>query len=268
MSIRGTFGELSNFIYISRLKEIFDKFNSLCKKNSQDSIYYETVLYKDTNSFYIEYRGNKILTYTPETITFHNTNWYSNPSTAVRVNKLLPKRLSLQTVDRFMSRVGLEVGLEHVLTISPDGDLRYWFERPEYYYYCPLLEGMVVTEADCSRFDINHVNDWYVNVSKTIKPKLFKGLYDNIQAEAFTRNVDIWVYINTNLDNPNNVLVKNLTLNRKLPSLTSHCKKLINPLLEESDLTTDYDNVITFVIRNNTFSSIEKVKHLLDLQAS
>jgi len=240
------------------------------------AIYYNTKLYKDTNRegkvvYEIYYHGNKIISYTDNSIYLTNTCYFDNISTNRRVNKLLPSSLE---VCSSKGQLFVYAELDKTLKINSLGQVNYELSNTSVYsrkviVSQPLYEGIKFIKSKSNeRLHIKETLDWYENYKKVINTKpIFKDIYISLLEEALVRDCGIHLYIETEKHlYRNNVWVTNT--NRKLPKLTKDYSVMVNKILDKYDLHTNNPVTITLNIKPEAFSNIEKTKELLNILKS
>lgn len=270
---REQFRDISFNIQHSTLSEIYNYFTQFNYREGRKLLYYNTYLYRDRDYFYITYHGNKILTYTSDSLTFHNTYYYGHPSTSKRVNRLIPRNLIISRDRGYLSGIGLAVELKKVLTISPNGEVQYIRPLNVAYDFCtmqvrPLWEGLKLTQSlHHDEYEIEYTKQWFDSYSLREDKALFKEIYLELLEESIRRGTSLNLYINTNTYDRSNVLVYKISddSSRKLPKLTSDFKHKVNEILKATGLSSSEDNVISMKINCNSLSSIDKTKELMKL---
>lgn len=283
MTCKQTYQTICSNIHHNQLHNIYDYFNTLSFRNNSKLIYYNTYLYKKDGYFEITYHGNKILTYRPYSLTFHNIYWYTHPSTSKRVNDLVLDTISISSNNKCLSGVDICLPLRKILMINPLGNVEYvsidnTLYRYSYYVsqQTPLSEGTTIKASKIdpnynifsNLFEIESTTQWYKEKYKVWEDQeLFKDIYKYLFEECIRREKSLWLYINTNTRDPNNVIAR-VYHDRKLPKLTEVCKEEVNKILDRTDLETNTDNVISLKIDYEALSNIDKTKELMKLYAN
>lgn len=270
---REQFRDISYSIQHLTLFGIYNYFNQFKYREGRKLLYYNTYLYRDNGYFYITYHGNKILTYTHDSLTFHHTYYYSHPSTSKRVNRLIPRNLIISRDRGYLSSIGLGVELKKVLTISPNGEVSYVNPLSFIDNFCtmqvrPLWEGLkLIQSIHHDEYEIEYTKQWFDSYSLREDKAIFKEVYLELFEESIRRGISLNLYINTNTYDRSNVLVYKISdgSSRKLPKLTSDFKHKVNEILKATGLSSSEDNVISLKINCDSLSSIDKTKELMKL---
>jgi hypothetical protein len=253
-SLKETFNQIRDYIHPG-FDSAYHNLDLLIK--SKKSIYYNTSVERNNDQFSFYYHGNKIITYTPNSIILNNIDWYNAPSTSVRVNKLLPKNIDICTEN---GEVCVYASYAYRLIIDSNGfikvsDFSSDFNRIIMYNYS-IYEGMELIKDSSYSYKVRKTEEWYKNYLKITNNKpIFNEVYRELFLEAVKRDCNLHLYIDTDIDRRNNVIVCG---GRKLPALTKKLSQNVMELLKEYQLLTKgYSVPITLPLKLESLSKIE-----------